>query len=102
VRRRDFRKIRWLTADMNVAPRYTLDVVEEIVAHPQINIRGMLLTLKLFQWEMAQEVPQYVARIRAWGYNFVNIRQLQYNRQEICVAALQKPFRRKPISPEIS
>ena len=49
VKRREFRKIRWLTADMNVAPRYTLDVVEEIVTHPQINIRGMLLTLKLFR-----------------------------------------------------
>ena len=35
VRRRDFRKIRWLTADMNVAPNYTLDAVEAIVTHPR-------------------------------------------------------------------
>lgn len=98
VKRREFRKIRWLTADMNVAPQYTLDVVEEIVAHPQINVRGMLLTLKLFQWEMAPEIPRYLARIRQWGYNFVRARQLQHNRQEVCVVALQKPFHRKPIS----
>jgi len=96
VRRRDFQKIRWLTADMNVAPEYTLDAVEAIVTHPRINIRGLLLTLKLPQWDLASNVPQYVARIRSWGYNLVRARQLQYDRREVCVAALQQPFRRKP------
>jgi 23S rRNA (cytidine2498-2'-O)-methyltransferase len=95
VRRRDFRKIRWLTADMNVAPQYTLDAVEAIVVHPQINIRGMLLTLKLPEWNLAARVPEFLDRIRGWGYNVVRARQLQYNRREICVAALQRPFRRK-------
>ncbi len=96
VRRREFRKIRWLTVDMNVAPNYTLEAVEAIVTHPQVNIRGLLLTLKLPQWSLAERVPEYVARIRNWGYNIVRARQLQYDRREICVAALQKPFRRKP------
>ena len=96
VRRRDFRKIRWLTVDMNVAPSYTLEAVEAIVTHPQVNIRGLLLTLKLSQWSLAERVPEYLARIRSWGYNIVRARQLQYDRREICVAALQKPFRRKP------
>jgi 23S rRNA (cytidine2498-2'-O)-methyltransferase len=96
VRRRDFQKIRWLTADMNVAPEYTLDSVEGIVLHPRVNIRGMLLTLKLPQWELASHLPEYVARIRSWGFNVVRARQLQYDRREVCVAALQKPFRRKP------
>lgn len=95
VRRRDLRKIRWLTADMNVAPQYTLDAVEGMVTHPQINIRGMLLTLKLPEWELASHVPDFLERIRCWGYNLVRARQLQYDRREICVAALQKPFRRK-------
>ena len=54
VRRREFRKIRWLTADMNVAPDYTLDAVEAIVTHPQINIRGLLLTLKLPEWKLGR------------------------------------------------
>ncbi len=95
VRRREFRKIRWLTADMNVAPNYTLTAVEAIVTHPQINIRGLLLTLKLPQWKLAEQVPQYLERIRSWGYNEVRARQIQHNRREICVAALQVPFRRK-------
>jgi 23S rRNA (cytidine2498-2'-O)-methyltransferase len=96
VQRREFRKTRWLTADMNVAPKYTLDAVESIVTHPMANIRGMLLTLKLPEWSLAQRVPEYLERIRRWGFNIVRARQLQYNRREICVAAMQKPFRRKP------
>ena len=96
VPRRAFRKVRWLTADMNVAPNYTLDAVESIVTHAEVNIRGMLLTLKLPQWQLAAEVPDYLARIRSWGFNLVRARQLSHNRREICVAALQKPFRRKP------
>jgi 23S rRNA (cytidine2498-2'-O)-methyltransferase len=95
VRRRDFQKIRWLTADMNVAPEYTLDSIEAIVTHPRVNIRGLLLTLKLPEWKLAANLPEYLARIRRWGYNHVQARQLQYDRREVCVAALQQPFRRK-------
>ncbi len=98
VPRRAFRKVRWLTADMNVAPGFTLDAVEAIVTHAEVNIRGMLLTLKLPQWRLAAEVPAYLTRIRSWGFNLVRARQLAHNRHEICVAALQKPFRRKPVA----
>ena len=96
VRRREFRKIRWLAADMNVAPNYTLDAVESIVAHGEVNIRGLLLTLKLPQWSLAEEASRFMDRIGQWGYNVVRARQLQHNRREFCVAALQRPFRRKP------
>jgi 23S rRNA (cytidine2498-2'-O)-methyltransferase len=96
VRRREFRPVRWLMADMNVAPRFTLDAVEAIVTHREMSIRGILLTLKLFEWQLADELPKYVERVRRWGYNLVRVRQLQHNRQEVCLAALQKPFRRKP------
>lgn len=96
VRRREFRKVRWLVCDMNVAPQYALDAVEAIVTHPLVSVRGMLLTLKLFEWHLADDIPQYLERVRRWGYNIVRARQLQHNRQEFCVAALQKPFVRKP------
>ncbi|MGW8256325.1 MAG: SAM-dependent methyltransferase, partial [Thermoguttaceae bacterium] len=94
VPRREFRKIRWLTADLNVAPNYTLDTVEEIVRYPQVHIRGMILTLKLTDWKMAAEVPEYLDRVKKMGFNIVRARQLQHNRREICLVALQKPFRR--------
>ena len=99
ARRREFRKIRWLTADMNVAPNFTLDAVEAIVTHPNVSVRGLLLTLKLPDWELAEEVPQYIDRVRSWGFNLVRVRQLVHNRQEICLAALQRPFQRKPYLP---
>jgi 23S rRNA (cytidine2498-2'-O)-methyltransferase len=98
VRRRDLSKVRWLVADMNVAPTCTLDAVEEIVLHPRVNVRGMLLTLKLTDWSLAARLPEWILRIRGWGYNLVRPRQLVHNRQEICVAAQMKPFRRKPPS----
>lgn len=95
VRRREFRKIRWLVADMNVAPNYTLSAVEGIVTHAEVSVRGLILTLKLIEWEMASRVAEYLDRVRGWGYNIVRARQLQFNRRELCVAALQKPFQRK-------
>ncbi len=90
VRRRDFRGVSWLAADMNVAPQYTLDTVEEIVTHEAVNIRGLILTLKLVEWNLADEIPAYLERVRRWGYKHVRARQLAHNRQEICVAALRR------------
>ncbi|WP_347243184.1 SAM-dependent methyltransferase [Thermogutta sp.] len=95
--RRAFRKIRWLAADINAAPNYTLDAVESLVTYPQINVRGMILTLKLPEWSLADKIPEYLERIRGWGYNVVRARHLWYNKQEICVAALMRPFKRKPV-----
>jgi 23S rRNA (cytidine2498-2'-O)-methyltransferase len=90
VRRREFRGVTWLAADMNVAPRYTLDTVEAIVTHPTINIRGLLLTLKLLEWKLAEQVPAYIERVKRWGYSHVAARQLPHNRREVCLAALRR------------
>jgi 23S rRNA (cytidine2498-2'-O)-methyltransferase len=89
VRRREFRKVRWLFSDMNVAPETMLDTIEGIVTHEEVNVRGMLLTLKLLDWSMAERIPEYLFRIRTWGYKDLHARQLQHNRQEICVAAVR-------------
>jgi len=94
VRRREFRKVRWLTADMNVAPQYTLEAVESIVMHPEIRIRGLLLTLKLLEGKLAERIPDYVRQVRQWGFNHVWTRQLGHHGQEFCLAALKKPFKR--------
>jgi 23S rRNA (cytidine2498-2'-O)-methyltransferase len=87
VRRREFRDVRWLVADMNVAPSYTLTTVEQIVTHPGIKVAGLLITLKLLDWHLAEEIPAYLDRVRSWGYPQVAARQLSHNRQEICVSA---------------
>jgi len=90
VRRREFRKTRWLVADMNVAPEYTLDAVESIVTHEEIDVSGMLLTLKLLDWSLADQLPAYLQRIHSWGFPITQVRQLHHGRQEVCVVA-QKP-----------
>jgi 23S rRNA (cytidine2498-2'-O)-methyltransferase len=90
LKRREFRGVRWLLADSNVAPAHTLDTVEAIVTHRDVHIRGLLLTLKLPQWELAERIDEYLQRIRGWGYRYVRARQLSYNRREICVVALQR------------
>jgi 23S rRNA (cytidine2498-2'-O)-methyltransferase len=95
VRRREFRKVRWLMADLNVAPSYTLDTVEAIVTHPEVHVHGMILTLKLLEWSLAAEIPEYLDRVRSWGFSRVAARQLHHNRQEICVAAAKGRSPRK-------
>ena len=72
IRRREFRAVRYLAADINVAPNYTLETVENIVTHPDVHIRGLLLTLKLLDWKLADEVPGYLDRVRSWGYCHAN------------------------------
>jgi 23S rRNA (cytidine2498-2'-O)-methyltransferase len=89
VRRREFRKVRWLMADLNVAPSCTLDTVEAIVTHAEVHVQGMILTLKLLDWSLAAEIPAYIDRVRSWGFSRVAARQLHHNRQEICVAAVK-------------
>ncbi|MBP5622845.1 MAG: hypothetical protein J6X44_12610 [Thermoguttaceae bacterium] len=94
LKRKLFRKSRWFLTDMNVAPDYTLDALEEIVNRDDIAARGLLFTLKFFDWKLADNIPEYLARVKSWGFNRVKARQLQFNRQEIMVAAQKKPFYR--------
>jgi 23S rRNA (cytidine2498-2'-O)-methyltransferase len=97
VPRRTLNGVRWLSIDTNVAPRHTLDTVESLVNHAEVNIRGMLVTLKFPDWSLAAEIPDYLDRIRAWGYRYVRARQLALNRREICIAAMRmRSMRRRP------
>jgi 23S rRNA (cytidine2498-2'-O)-methyltransferase len=87
VPRKEFVGIDWLTSDVNLPPNYTLDAVGAIVKHPGMRPKGMLLTLKLVDWSLAEDIPKSLERIRSWGFRNVRARQLHHNRQEICVAA---------------
>ncbi|MFM8582298.1 MAG: SAM-dependent methyltransferase, partial [Planctomycetaceae bacterium] len=87
VSRREFQGVDWLTCDINLPPSYTLDTVESIITHPKVRIRGLILTLKLIEWALAEEIPQFVERVRGWGYSQVRVRQLHHNRQEVCLVA---------------
>ncbi|MCA9144839.1 MAG: SAM-dependent methyltransferase [Planctomycetaceae bacterium] len=95
VKRSEFSRVRWLLADANVAPTHTLDSVEAIVAHDDIHVRGLLLTLKIPDWELVNQIPAYLDRVRSWGFKYVRARQLAFNRQEICVCALKNRSMRR-------
>lgn len=95
VRRHEFKGVRWLIVDMNIAPADTLDDVEAIVTHPGVALRGLILTLKLPDWNVADQIPEFIARVRAWGYRDVRVRQLVTGRQEVCLAALRRKALRR-------
>ncbi len=95
VPRREFVGVDWLTCDINLPPNYTLDAVKAIVTHPGVRFKGMLLTLKLVEWSLAEEIPKFLEKIHSWGFPQVRARQLHHNRQEICVAASRPPSRRR-------
>jgi 23S rRNA (cytidine2498-2'-O)-methyltransferase len=87
VDRAVFRGCRWLTADINLPPTYTLDTVESIVADSGTGFQGLVLTLKLPDPALAAQLPLFNKRIRSWGYDYVRARQLAFDRQEVCVVA---------------
>jgi 23S rRNA (cytidine2498-2'-O)-methyltransferase len=95
VRRKEFDGVRWLLADMNIAPQATLDEVEAIVTQTGITIRGMILTLKLSDWKLAARLPEFIARVHSWGYRDVRTRQLTTGGQEVCLVALKRKALRR-------
>ena len=86
-----FNEVRWVAADMNVAPNYTLNVLEEIIAKTS-SVQGILFTLKLIHWELADKLPMLLDRIRTWGFSDVRAKQLVFNRQEVMVVTKGHPF----------
>jgi 23S rRNA (cytidine2498-2'-O)-methyltransferase len=95
VRRAEFFGVRWLIADMNIAPQATLDEVEAIVTHPNVTIRGMILTLKLSDWSRAGQLPDFTKRVYGWGYRDVRVRHLVTGGQEVCLVALRRKAMRR-------
>jgi len=89
VKRSLIREVAWVVADMNVAPNYTLEVLEEIVTQTPF-VRGLLFTLKLIRWELADSLLTMFDRIRTWGFSDVRIKQLIFNRQEVMVLCRER------------
>lgn len=87
IKRAQFAPFHWLVCDANVAPSYTLKTVEEILRNPKVQPRGLILTLKLTNFELIDRLPDYRKRIESWGYSKVDFRQLAHSRRELCVIA---------------
>lgn len=87
IKRSRLKGAKWLFADLNVAPSYTLDAVGDIVKQPNAAIEGMLLTLKMMSEDLDAELPGIIARVKELGFEAVFVRQLAYNRREVCLMA---------------
>lgn len=87
VKRKNYRKFKWLVADANVAPNYTLDCVGDIVQYPTSRIQGLILTIKLSSYDLLDHLDDYLERIRSWKFSRVEARQLGHNRRELCIVA---------------
>ena len=92
VRKAELAEARWLLVDVNVAPNYTLDTAEEIVTSAKTNIRGLILTMKLTDWSLAEHIEGYRQRVRNWGFKVIRTRQLAFNRHEFCLIALRNRY----------
>lgn len=89
VRKRDFKGVKWLLADLNTDPDFTLDTVAEIASHAAVNLKGLILTLKLSDWELVKSIPAYRKRVRDLGFQVVKSRQLAFNRREFCLVGIR-------------
>lgn len=87
VKRKLYRKFKWLVCDANVAPNYTLDIIGDIVNYDGAQIEGLLLTFKLSGWDQLAQLPEQLNQIRSLGFRRVEARQLAHNRRELCVVA---------------
>jgi 23S rRNA (cytidine2498-2'-O)-methyltransferase len=87
VKRDVFRQCDWLVMDANVAPNYTLDALDGLLTQAGVRPKGLVLTLKLTDPKLAEKLPQVAERIRGHGYRRVRMRQLAFNRQEVCAVA---------------
>lgn len=84
------KKIDWLFLDVNLAPAVALHQLARIVSTLKSTLKGGLLTLKLNDWKMVEQVPQFQKRLATMGFTVLRAQQLAHNRQEICVAVKMK------------
>lgn len=84
--RREFRGVKWLLVDSNVTPDKTLTTIEKIVKHRECSVAGMLLTMKLSDYDAASKIPIWIERIQDWNPTDIQVRQLARNRCEVCFA----------------
>ena len=91
IRRKDLSSVKWLCVDSNVAPQHTLDTLAALHEHDQVQFSGMLITLKMLDMSLAENLESYLAQIRQFGYQVAKPRHLYYNRQELCVAVARTP-----------
>ncbi len=95
VNREDLKAVNpdWLVMDMNIAPVEALEELAHVVSvlkkhyGQELKLKQGFLTLKLNDWKLAEQIPQYLHRLDAIGFKGLAATQLCTNRQEFFVYA---------------
>lgn len=84
--RSEFKDAKWLLVDSNVKPDKTLVTVRNIVTHRQCHLQGLLITLKIGDYQSAGLVDRWRETMLAWKPRRIEARQLARNKCEVCFA----------------
>ncbi len=86
LKRNEFRGAKWLLVDSNVKPDKTLVTVKNIVNHKFSEFKGLLITLKIGDYESAGLIDRWRKSIEVWNPKQIQVRQLARNKCEVCFA----------------
>lgn len=81
------KKVDWIVVDMGVSAPIAVHALSKVVPMYRHTIKGMLITLKLNEWELAERIPELLEKIRRFGFRHVEAACLPSFRQEIGVVA---------------
>ena len=81
-------KVDWIVVDMGVSAPVAVHALCKIVPRYRHQLHGMLITLKLNEWDLAERLPALLAQLRGLGFSRVEAANLPTFRQEIGVVAL--------------
>jgi 23S rRNA (cytidine2498-2'-O)-methyltransferase len=73
----------WIVCDIHTAPKISLPAIDNFVKRAGPSLLGVLVTLKLNDWELAAHVPWMMDYLRKMGMSRVRAAQLSTNKQEI-------------------
>ncbi len=85
-------RVDWLVLDANVSPHRAMTAVTHLLALRGRSIRGLLLTLKLNDDGVVDDLPQLLARVaEIAGVETLRVTQLPSAHQEVVVWAAREP-----------
>ena len=80
-------RIDWLLLDVHLAPQVALHSIQRFLPRVRKNLRAAVLTLKLNDQRIIDEIPTLLERVRRMGFDEVRATHLPSNRSEICCLA---------------
>ncbi|WP_146395088.1 SAM-dependent methyltransferase [Planctomycetes bacterium CA13] len=84
--RREYSGVKWILVDSTVKPEQTLTTVGKIVTHRNSDVRGLLITMKLGDYQAAKKIDTWIDKVQSWNPVEIRVRQLARNRCEVCFA----------------